>query len=222
MEQVVILIVIGLISLVNWLLQKAAERRERRKAEAAIRRSHEVTDRTRARQERVHPLSRSETAAPPPRPQPQPPRAPAPGDDPFRELMEALGLPPEERRSHPVTRREAERMPPVVMEREEEEFPSLEVADAPPPPPPPLPPPRPVTRAPVVVEPPRPMTAEAAYRIRPVAEIASGRDAGAGKREALRRVLATAAGVRQAVVLSEILGRPRGLAPAGTWPTRDW
>jgi hypothetical protein len=183
MEQLVILVVIGLISLVNWLMQKAAEKRElaNMKKEAA------------------------EEGAPPRRniytqgvPKQSPPlRRPAgPSQDPLKDLMEALGLPPDAAPPPPLARRLA---PPPVVAEVEEEFSSLE--DDPPP-------------SPASVRPARPdaktlqlarslASAEAAPALCPVSSIN------------FRTMLANRSTQRQAVILAEIFGPPRGLAAPG-------
>lgn len=71
MEQFVLLIIIAAISLINWILQKSAEHREKRKAE-------------RARGETIHPSE----AAPQTRPEGQ-----FDGAEQTRKFLEALGLP---------------------------------------------------------------------------------------------------------------------------------
>ncbi len=81
MEQLVILVLIGLIGLVNWLVQRSAEIRERRKEE---RKSQGIPE--------GNPF--------------QPPESPAPSPkDPAKEmrrLMEALGVPIEESEEEPT------------------------------------------------------------------------------------------------------------------------
>lgn len=77
MEQLVILVLIGLISLINWIVQKSAEARERRKAE----KPESAGDSLRFREE--------------PEPEPIPARTPpdeSRADEPLRGLMEALGV----------------------------------------------------------------------------------------------------------------------------------
>jgi len=71
MEQFVLLLIIGAISLVNWLLQKSAEHREKRKAE-------------RARGDTIHPTSDERTASSETQFDPM---------DQTRKFLEALGLP---------------------------------------------------------------------------------------------------------------------------------
>lgn len=108
MEQLVILIIIGLISLVNWVVQKSQEKR----GQAKVRRGEEQEARRNIYTQ--------------PSPKPAARRHPvAPAQDSFRELMEALGLPSGE--APPVIHREAA-PPPLV---EAEEFASMEEAAPP-------------------------------------------------------------------------------------------
>lgn len=181
MEQLVVLIVIGLISLVNWILQKAAEKREA----AQMKREAGRVERREAR--------RNIYTERPPTPEARP------AQDPFKELMEALGLPAEE--APPVARR---MMEPEVFE--EEEFVSLEE---------PTPPPVSVIeRAPAWQAPKRPQqpdrkTAELASAFAAVEQKSSSPVLGAN----IRNFLTGRDAQRKAVVLAEILGTPRGLAP---------
>jgi len=95
MEQLVILVIIGLISLVNWLIQRSAEARERRKLE---RKREGLPD--------GDPFLSGQGGPPPPQPTEPTPAAsnsapnlaPDPAADPAREmrrLMEAFGIPME-------------------------------------------------------------------------------------------------------------------------------
>lgn len=110
MEQLVILIVIGLISLINWLMQRSAELREKRRQE---RKAMGVPDGTTFQEE-------PEEQAP----QRNPLDGRTPGDE-MRKLMEALGLPveaeepqiPQRRLPPPVP--ETESAPPVFTPRTE-------------------------------------------------------------------------------------------------------
>lgn len=82
MEQLVILVLIGLVSLINWLVQKSAEQRDKRKAEAEAQGGGELR---------------------------QPPAReirPAGADDAARRLREALGLPDDEELPPPLPRAE--------------------------------------------------------------------------------------------------------------------
>ena len=189
MEQLVILIIIGLISLVNWVMQKAAEKREAAKLERVEKREAQrniYTQRT--------PSPRPRTA----------PRAPA--QDPFKELMDALGLP-----SDAVPPPVAPRQPEIV----EEEFASVEETA-----PPPLPkPPRIKFIEPRMAAVRRPdekttqlASAFAAAETPAPAKVHHG---------TVRSLLADRTSKRHAMILAEILGPPRGLATAATWPGRS-
>ncbi len=152
MEQLVILLVIGIISLVNWLMQRSAEIRERRKAEAG-----------RLGIPGGNPFQPAEE---------QPATTTAPAKDPAREmrkLMEALGLPLED--EEPPVHRE---LPPAP------ELPPLPAS------PPKAPAPKPAVQMPAFV---------------PHAPPAA--------RSALAQALRSRDGVRQAIVLREILGPPK-------------
>lgn len=97
MEQLVLLLIIGAISLINWLIQRSAELREKRKAERAS--------------------QMGELAAPPPPVTGPPPRHPEPDpSESMRKLMEALGLPVESPPPRPA--------PPPIPTTREELFPS--------------------------------------------------------------------------------------------------
>jgi hypothetical protein len=190
MEQLVILIIIGLISLVNWLLQKAAEKRE----EAGQKRT--------ARREVKREARRNVYTQPAPAPAPTMRRPPA-ERDPFKDLMDALGLPSDQLPP-----------PPVVAEEvfHEEEFASLEQ-----PAPPPLPEPaKAIPRwQPPSVQRPDAKTARLA------SAFAAGGEAPVTCRGSkIRDLLAGRDSQRHAVILAEILGTPRGLASAGALMTR--
>lgn len=185
MDQLVLLVVIGLISLINWVMQKAAEKREQAKLE---------------REEREAGKQSVYRQPPPPRRAAER-RARTPQQDPLKELMEALGLPPE-----------AMAPPPVVPRAEpqfEEEFASLEEA------PPPLPS--------AAAEKPRWQPPSVRRPDEKTAKLAS---AFAAKEKApaekprpasVRGLLSDRTSKRHAVVLAEILGPPRALQPAGAW-----
>ena len=189
MEQLVLLVIIGLISLVNWLMQKAAEKRE-----AA---GHKRAERREVKRE----ARRNVYTQGAPAPAAAPRRAPA-ERDPFKELMDALGLPSDELPPPPVVRRE---------QLDEEEFASLEE-----PTPPPVPSPvaasreQPRWQAPSVRRPDA-KTAQLASAFASVEE----KPASAYRGSSLRVLLAGRDTQRKAVVLSEILGTPRGLISAG-------
>lgn len=102
MDQLVLLVIIGLISLVNWVMRKAAEKREQAKFEREAGRNIYTRDGGRK------PALR---------------RAIPPSEDPLKDLMEALGLPRDAVAPPPVPQRAPEL---------EEEFASLEEPAAPP------------------------------------------------------------------------------------------
>lgn len=189
MEQLVILVIIGLISLVNWLLQKSAEKREAAKAR------REAAEGGGAPRRMV-------------RAQPPPSARRAPERDPMRELMEALGLPADA--MPPPVPRTAPVPQPVF---EEEEFSSAEDAA-----PPPLPASdRPSRRQPSwkqALASRQPDEKEARLASAFAAAESGPQKAG---RVAARSLLATRASQRDAVVLAEILGPPRALLPAAQW-----
>jgi hypothetical protein len=185
MEQLVLLVVIGLISLVNWLMQKAAEKREQAQLERQ------------AKRESKRNVYTQPAPATPARPAH---RAAGPVQDPFKELMDALGLPSDQLPPPPVTRREE-----IV---EEEEFASAEEA-------PPLPERRPEIRTPrwqpPAVRRPDEKTARLASAFAAVEE----KPAAARRGTKLQDLLSNRDSQRQAVILAEILGTPRGLVSAG-------
>ena len=156
MEQVVIIVIIGLISLVNWVMKRSAEIREERKLE---------------RQRLGIPEGDPFHSAPHQAEKPEPPHRPAIAPSPdMRRLMEALGLPQEEEEAPPN---------PVVREA----------------PAPPLPAYRPPSTPKPRAEKPAAGVAfipPAAAPVSPLAAALRSRD-----------------GIRQAVVLREILGPPK-------------
>jgi len=186
MDQLVLLVIIGLISLINWVMQKAAEKREQAKLE---REEREAGKQSVYRQ-------------PPPQRRTPERRARAPQQDPLKELMEALGLPPEAAAPQTVS--------PRVEVDSEEEFASLEDA------PPPLPSPtaeKPRWQPPSIRRPDKKMaelaSAFAAKENAPLAE--------KPRPSSVRAMLADRTSKRHAVVLAEILGTPRALQPAASW-----
>jgi hypothetical protein len=187
MEQLVLLLIIGLISLVNWLMQKAAEKREAAGQKRAERREVKREARRNVYTQGV------------PVPAPAAERAPA-GRDPFKELMDALGLPADESPPPPVVAREI---------FHEEEFASLE-EPAPPPVPQPSAPKPPRWQAPSVRRPDE-KTARLASAFAAVEE----QPAAVYRGSNIRQLLAGRDSQRKAVVLAEILGTPRGLVSAG-------
>jgi hypothetical protein len=196
MEQLVILVIIGLISLVNWVMQRAAEKREVAKAKRVEK--HEVR-----RESKRNVYTQ-------PAPGPTARRAAA-ERDPFKDLMDALGLP-------------ADGAPPgpVVAEPdyfEEEEFSSLEA-----PAPPPLPKPvatKPRGKAAAWHPPARGAQPDDKMKQLASAFVALDKASPETWRGGdVRSLLASSSSQRKAVILAEILGTPRGLARADALMTR--
>jgi hypothetical protein len=186
MDQLVLLVIIGLISLVNWVMQKAAEKREQVKLE---REEREAGKQSVYRQ-------------PPPQRRPTERRTRAPQQDPLKELMEALGLPPEAVAPQPVTPR---------AEPEEEEFASLESA------PPPVPQPAPAASKPRWQPPLVRRPDEKTAKLASAFAVKEKSPADKPQPASVRGLLADRTSKRHAVVLAEILGPPRALQPAGAW-----
>jgi hypothetical protein len=158
MEQLVILLIIGLISLINWLMQRSAELKEKRRLEKA------------AQQGEIH--------SPPP-PSTAPPPVDADPAESMRKLMEALGLPVEEAPPPVPVRREP---PPILRE--------------------PPPAPRPVS----------PYVPRSEGPQRPALAHTAAAKVEKSKPSRFRTLLSSPSGIRDAMVLSEILGKPKGLA----------
>ena len=171
MEQLVILVIIGLVSLVNWVLQKAAKRREdlqpKPPAHAQTRHAAETRRQTMNR----------------------------PAKDPMRELMEALGLPPDEA-PPPLPQRAAT----VVVEQEEFANTETGVPDA-------------SSLLAGLQKPVRPdeKTARLAG-----AFAAAERPSSSPRVQKVRSLLSDRSRQREAIILSEILGQPLALRPSGT------
>jgi hypothetical protein len=176
MEQLVLILLVVLISIINWIVQKSKERREKRRLEKRADTTGEPVPKGPSAQP---PETQTETA--------------------MRRLREALGLP-----------EEAE--PPVIPKRAQQEAP-------PRPAPPPLPQPakKPVARVPFT--PPRLehrkfelphlkfRKFDLPHRLaKPVAEVEVRRQP-----SRIRELLGSAGGLRDAVVLAEILGPPKSL-----------
>lgn len=184
MDQLVLLVVVGLISLVNWVLQKAAEKREQAQSEREAKRE---SDRN------IY------TQKPEPR---SVPRRAATTEDPLKELMDALGLPREALPPQPVA-------PRVAPEREEE-FASLE--DAPPPLPHRGQKQRATPRwQPAAVRRPDEKMARLASSFAAQEKTAATEKP---RPSSVRAMLADRTSKRHAIVLAEILGPPRGLQPS--------
>jgi hypothetical protein len=161
MEQLVILVVIALISFINWIIQRSAELREKRKLE---RKNLGIPD--------ANPYHQSE--APEARPA-LPPQKPVDPAAEMRKLMEALGIPLEEE------------PPPPVVHREQ---------------PPPLPEP-PAPPKPLVIPGPRVAVSPPAVPVPAAPKHSSP----------LAAALRSQNDLRKAIILREILGPPRALAP---------
>ena len=185
MEQLVLLVVIGLISLVNWVMQKAAEKREAAKTKRVE--SREVKRETR----------RNIYTQPAPAPTA---RRAAAERDPFKDLMDALGLPSDQLPPPPITRREE-----IV---EEEEFASAEDT-------PPLPERRPEIRTPRWQSPAVRRPDEKTARLASAFAAVEEKPAAARRGTKLQDLLSNRDSQRQAVILAEVLGTPRGLVSAG-------
>jgi hypothetical protein len=152
MEQLVLLLVIAAISLVNWLIERSAKLREKRRLEK------EAANR----------------GQPPPVFAPEPPSPREEIEEHMRRMLESLGVPVEEPRPMPAT------PPPVVVFDE-------------PPAPPPLPKAQPVLPRPALR---RTKAATTAFR----------------PRSPWLSRLSSPQGLREAVVLREILGPPKALS----------
>lgn len=165
MEQLIFLAIIALISFVNWLMQRSAELREKKKLE------RQRSGQSGESPYRPHPIQENHEVESAPSP-----AAPDPAAD-MRRLMEALGLPLEE---------EAPRTAPA---------------------PPPLPT---FEEVPAALEAPRPIpTFVPPPRATPAAALATPIQRPAPP---MLRTLQTRDGLRQAIVLREILGPPKALA----------
>jgi hypothetical protein len=190
MEQLVIILLIALISIINWIIQKSKERREKRKLEKRA----DATGEPVAKHEPAPEATGTETA--------------------MRRLREALGLPDEApppvipRRAEPK-RMEGERIEPKRVERKKR----IERPVSPPLPspdrlaPPPLPQ---AERRPAVVHVP-PVRWEHS-RFESLHKIAKPSLPEVPKQPPrIRELLQSQGGLRDAVVLSEILGPPKSL-----------
>lgn len=186
MEQLVILLLIALISIINWIIQKSKERREKRKLEKRA----DATGEPVAKQAPAPDATGTETA--------------------MRRLREALGLPEEApppvipQRAEPK-RLEAERIEP---KRGERHVP----VPAPSPDrlaPPPLPQPE---RRPILVHAPPVPRWQEHRRFGSLHKIAKPPLSEVPKQSPrIRELLQSQGGLRDAVVLSEILGPPKSL-----------
>jgi hypothetical protein len=194
MEQLIILLAIGAISLVNWLIKQSAEARERKKQQARIDRGIENQP--------------EEEALLEPQPSARRQSAPAPDEDPsesMRKLMEALGLPMENEPPKPIQRQAPPPLTPPELPkplyREPDPYSSR--------------PAQPIRRN-EYREPEMPRSLESD----PTPEV-SLHDWSHKKKPAIapvavpehrfRKMLATPGGLRDAILLSEILGKPKAL-----------
>lgn len=167
MEQLVILVIIGLISLVNWIIQRSSEVREKRKLE----------------QKRLG-IPEGNPYHSPPEAAPPEPEVRRPAGDPgaeMRRLMEALGLPLEDE-------------PPAVRRAPE------------PPPPPPLPP------IPAFEKVRPPVRQEVRAPAKPAQTAAPAAVVTSRPESPWATALRSRGGVRQAIVLREILGPPKAFS----------
>jgi hypothetical protein len=181
MEQLVIVLVIAVVSLVKWLMEKSAEQRSRRETE-----------------ERIDELERQHPRQSPPAPPIRAPRPVAPSPMPdmeeaARRLRKALGLPEESELPRPQHRAPAPPPPlprPVetFLERAEPAVAQIEEKLIPP-----VSPPR---RAPKPAKP---------------KKSASAAEAPVSARSQLDHLLRSRDGLRQIVLAREILGPPKGL-----------
>lgn len=195
MEQLVILLIIGAISLINWLLQKSAEHKKRRGGGT--------------------PSAAPTESFTPPWEEPAPAHRRSDGssqEEQMRRFFEALGLPPpEEHAAEPVVTPSFEIEPPPIPEPRAQPAPRL--VETPRPTGRVFPPPEP--EQPSVLAP-RPTLREN-REMRELAEqfAASERDAASttGTQAAFRSLLSDAHGARQAIILQEILNPPRALRP---------
>jgi len=176
MEQLVIILLIALISFINWLVKKSAELREARKREQGAAKTGESL--------------RSEPPPPPPEAEPE---------ISMRRLREALGL-PDEAQPPALPKRMEQRVPPPLV-----------------PPPPPSPPRRPPPARPVISHVPV-ARAHEEYRFiempHRIGKPAAPRIEVAASTSRMRELLGSTGGLRDAVVLSEILGPPKCLRAA--------
>ncbi len=198
MEQVILLLVIGLISLVNWMIQKSAEARKQRQQQERIDRGEETAQpESQRRRDRYND-------------EPEPEGDPAEN---MRRLMEALGLPLEDAPPQPAQRqqttppplpaqpREMMQPPPLVRTvRDMEERGEMPVHRQP-------------TSAQAVTA--MPQRAKLHDWQRKAAKALEASAAAEASREVkpsrARQMLRQPESVRDAIILSEILGKPKSL-----------
>ncbi len=170
MEQLVILVVIGLISLVNWLIKRSADLKEKQRLEKAAQQGDYV---------------------PPQPPVTGPPPMEIDPAESMRKLMEALGLPMEE----PAPVQRTPQLAPAQPSPLDEEF-------SPP-------------AIPEFVAPPRPVFKP---RVSPTSRSFARQSSAPAvvdhsKPSRFRELISSPDGIRNAIILSEILGKPRGVKP---------
>lgn len=177
MDQLVVLIILGLVGLINWLLQKSAELREKKRLEKQTRPEQLL---------RPESVSEEDTL---PAPRAREVENPRPAEDELRKFLEALGLPPEDsiEPSAPPAR-------PVSK--------SFEMEVTPAPPPIPVFQMEPVRS--IMSEPP----ARATRPVRPAAaRVADARPVPPSS--SIYDLLHSPDSLKKAVILSEILGKPK-------------
>ena len=184
MDQLVLLVVIGLISLINWVMQKAAEKREQAKLDRAEREAGK----------------QSVYRQPSPQKRVAGRRSRSPQQDPLKDLMDALGLPAETVLPPPIAQRSAPEA--------EEEFASLEEA------PPPVPQPAPAASKPRWQPPSIRRPDEKAAKLAAAFAAKEKATSDRPRPASVRELLADRTSKRHAVVLAEILGPPRALQSA--------
>ena len=186
MEQLVILLLIALISIINWIIQKSKERREKRKLEKRA----DATGEPVAKHEPAPDATGTETA--------------------MRRLREALGLPEEAPPPVIPKRAEPKRVEPERIEPKRGERPVSVPAPSPDRlAPPPLPQPE---RKPILVHAPPVPRWQEHRRSGLLHKIAKSPPPEVSKQSPrIRELLQSQGGLRDAVVLSEILGSPLSL-----------
>jgi hypothetical protein len=192
MEQLVILLLIALISLINWIIQKSKETREKRQLE---KRADTTGETVKHGMPESPPVAEAETA--------------------MRRLREALGL-PEEAEPPVIPRRAQPEIPPPAPPREPVRLPPRREVVTPPP----LPE---VAKRPAVVRVPftPPRLEHRKFELphlelrkfglphrlaKPIAEVEVP-----GPPSRVRELLTSQGGLRDAVVVSEVLGPPKSL-----------
>lgn len=194
-EQIILLLVIGLISLVNWVIQKSAEARKKRQMQERIDRGEEPAQPVASRRYDHH--------------DEEPETEGDPAEN-MRRLMEALGLPLEDAPPQPVPRPQAAPPPLPAQPREMVQPPPLvrtvremEAAGE-----------MPVHRQPAPVVTSQPQRAKLHDWQRKAAKSleasAAAEASRAVKPSRVRQMIQQPESLRDAVILTEILGRPRG------------